>query len=64
MFAYRAFGDLASDQPARDSALGAIPWTAVDAYCRRYGIVDLDEFERAVALIRAMEEAELSHRQG
>jgi hypothetical protein len=64
LFAYRAFGDLASDRSAHDTALGAIPWTAIDAYCRRYGIIDPDEFERTIALIRAMEEAEIKYRQG
>jgi hypothetical protein len=48
---------------ARDTAPGAIPWTAVDAYCRRYGLIGSDEFERTVALIRAMEEVEFKYRQ-
>jgi hypothetical protein len=38
-------------------SLGPIPFTAINAYAQRYGIEDVDEFDRLLALIR-MQDAE------
>lgn len=53
-FAYSAFNELASDR-AVGMGIGPIPFTAIDAYAWRYGIVDTDEFEWFRILIRAIE---------
>jgi hypothetical protein len=34
---------------------GRIPFTAIDRYARRYGISEVDEFDRLKAVIRAMD---------
>lgn len=36
--------------------LGPIPWSVINAYADRYGICDIDEFERFVRLIRVIED--------
>ena len=36
---------------------GAIPFSAVDRYAARYGLDDVDEFERFRTLIRALDDA-------
>lgn len=43
---------------------GPIPFTAIDAYARRYGIGegDIDEFDRFRSLIKAMDSAYLAAR--
>lgn len=35
--------------------LGAIPFTAINAYAERYGIDGVDDFERFCELIRRMD---------
>lgn len=40
--------------------IGAIPWSSLDAYAQRYGIEDIDEFERFSFLIREIDAAYLS----
>lgn len=35
--------------------LGPIRWTAINAYAERYGIADIDEFERLERLIGLMD---------
>jgi hypothetical protein len=42
-------------------AVGPIPWTAVNEYAMRHGIVDMDDFEEFRFLIVAMDETFLSH---
>lgn len=54
VFAYSAFAELMSTRGI-GMDIGPIPWTAIDAYACRYNLFDLDEFERFVRLIRAME---------
>lgn len=40
---------------------GSIPWAAIERYADRYGIHDLDEFERFVRMIRAQDRIYLQH---
>lgn len=53
-YVYGAFADLNAD---RDTgfARGTIRFTAIDAYARRAGIVDADEFEEFVTDIRLLD---------
>lgn len=53
-FAYAAFNQIGTDR-AIGFSLGPVPWSAIDAYGRRYGLDDIDEFDRFVGLIRAIE---------
>ncbi len=55
-----AFWALSSDRPVGMSA-GAIPFTAIDAYARRMGVDDPDEFALLLAAIRAMDGVWLDH---
>lgn len=61
VFAYVAFRELVTDRPV-GFGIGSIPWTAIDAYARRYGVLDIDEFEQLVVLIRAAEIADAKYR--
>lgn len=54
-FAYFAFNELATDRQVGMGRVGLIPFSALDRYADRYGIVDMDEFERFRMLIRAIE---------
>ena len=45
VYAYAVFQELSADRQI-GMALGPIPFTAIDAYARRFGIDDLDEFEQ------------------
>lgn len=47
----KAFYELQSDRLEG----GAIPFTAIDCYARRYGIEDPDEFEMLLDMIRSLE---------
>jgi hypothetical protein len=59
-FVYAAFHELVNDRQV-GFGLGPIPWSAIDAYARRYGLNDIDEFERFVALVRSAEQAHAQH---
>lgn len=59
LFAYRAFYELTTDR-AVGFAVGPIPFAAIDAYARRYGVDDRDEFDRLRDLVRAADEAYLA----
>lgn len=50
---YEAFSEL---ETCRGDWGGPIPWTAIDAYCRRMEITG-DQFSNMVAHIRAMDRA-------
>lgn len=39
---------------------GPILFSSIDVYASRYGIVDVDEFDAFLRMIRAMDDAELS----
>lgn len=41
--------------------IGPVSFGSIDAWARRYGIDDQDEFEEFVAIIRGMDEAFLAH---
>lgn len=53
-FAYAAFNELSTDR-AVGMAMGPIPFSGIDSYARRYGILDTDEFDRFRVLIRVIE---------
>lgn len=53
-FYWQAFTDLAGDRPLGMVA-GPIPFLACERYAARYGIDDIDEFERFCAVIRALD---------
>ena len=53
-FAYEAFNALSTDRQV-GFGVGPIPWSAIDQFAQRYGIVDIDEFERLNYLIRVMD---------
>ncbi len=50
-----AFVELQNDRPLGVAGLGAIPFTAIDAWARRYGVRDFEAFRLG---IRAMEAAQ------
>lgn len=52
-----AFDDLLSER--RDG--GPIPWTAIDAYARRYGITEPEHFERLVVCVQALDREHLAY---
>ena len=56
---YGVYVDLSSCRPIGWGP-GPIPWTAVDQYARRYGIVG-EQFDDLVYYIRAMDLAYLAH---
>jgi hypothetical protein len=53
-FTWDAFSALSSDRSA-GMGEGAIPFTAIDRFAQRYGIDDLDEFDRFRSLISALD---------
>lgn len=56
-----AFSELSSDRPlGAMGGCGPIPWCALDRYADRYGMDDLDEFERFARLIRAQDRVYLA----
>jgi hypothetical protein len=55
-----AFAALSTDRPM-GMAHGPIPWTSIDRYAARYGIIK-DDFDRLAALIRSMDKAFLSYK--
>jgi hypothetical protein len=46
---------LHTDRPINLGGAGAIPFSAIDQYASRYGVVVLDEFDRFRDLLRAMD---------
>jgi hypothetical protein len=59
MFEWDAFAALSTDRPVGLDR-GAIPWSSIDRYARRFGI-EGDAFERFARLIRSMDAAYLSY---
>jgi len=59
-FYLRAYHELSYDRPI-GMTLGPIPWSSVDRYAAKYGIVDLDDFSVFESHIRAMENAVYHH---
>lgn len=56
---WRAYHALRTDRQV-GMDMGPIMFSSIDRYARRYSIDDLDEFERFMALIRALDHAERS----
>jgi len=57
-FEWSAFANLSTDRPVAFDR-GQIPWSSIDAYAARYGLV-FDDFDRFVRLVRAMDAAYLA----
>ena len=57
-FVWTAFHAVSTDRPV-GFGLAPIPFAAIDRYARRYGITDIDEFDRLRRLIMAMDRAML-----
>ena len=55
-FYLRAYHELGYDRQIGMS-LGPIPWSSLDRYAAKYGIVDIDDFDVLQSHIRAMENA-------
>ncbi len=55
-FYWDAFWELGADRHTGFS-LGRIPFLAIDRFAGRYGIVELDEFDRFKSLIRGLDAA-------
>lgn len=56
---WQAFWDLHGDRHQGMASSGAIPFTAIDRWARRYGVAG-DDFDRLHALLRKMDDAFLS----
>lgn len=54
---WRAYHALRTDRQS-GMDMGPIMFSSIDRYARRYSINDLDEFERFMALIRALDRTE------
>lgn len=54
-FVWDAFWALQGDRHLGFGSVGPIPHLAIDAYASRYGIADLDEFDRLRRLVAAMD---------
>ncbi|TDR90290.1 phage tail assembly chaperone [Enterovirga rhinocerotis] len=54
-FAWSSFWALQGDRHLGFGSVGPIPFQALDAYARRCGIIDIDEFDRLHRLIGAMD---------
>ena len=59
-FYLRAYHELSYDRPIGMS-LGPIPWSSIERYATKYGVVDLDDFAVFESHIRAMENAVYRH---
>lgn len=56
-----AFSQLSTERPlGAMGGCGAVPWSAIDRFAARYGIDDLDMFERFERLIRAQDRVYLA----
>lgn len=62
VFEWVAFQDLARDRP-RGFGAAPIPWSSIDRYAARYGIHDIDKFDRFATLIKRMDAVVLSREQ-
>ncbi|GAB6842381.1 hypothetical protein HNR00_003589 [Methylorubrum rhodinum] len=54
-FVWSAFWRLQADRAIGFGVFGPIRWTAIHAYAERYGITDLDEYERLERLVGLMD---------
>lgn len=57
VFVWSAFWALSSDRPPILGSIGQVPFSSIDRYAARFGLVCRDEFERFERLIRAMDAA-------
>ena len=56
LFVWSAFQTVSTDRPV-GLGLAPIPFSAIDRFARRYGIVDIDEFDRLHRLIGQLDRA-------
>lgn len=55
-FFWIAFWELSSDRPIGGmGGVGAIPFTSIDQYARRFGVDDPDQFRRLLRVIRSLD---------
>lgn len=59
-FAWQAFNRLNGDRAISEFGQRPIPFSSIDAYARRFGIDDRDDFDRFCDLIRALDAAFLN----
>ena len=57
---YEAFQELNTCR-AQGLSAGPIPWTAVDAYARRHGYDEPEDFAYLLEMVRALDDALLKH---
>lgn len=55
-FVWSAYHAVSADRPV-GFGLASIPFAAIDRFARRYGITDIDEFDRLRRLIGEMDRA-------
>ena len=55
IFVWDAFWALHGDRALGMGGIGAIPFTAIDAYGHRYGVVSTDSFDRFQRMIKALD---------
>lgn len=59
-FEWSAYADLRSER-AVGLDVGPIPWASIYRYAAVHGVSHIDDIEQFMALIRAMESAEIEH---
>jgi hypothetical protein len=61
-FFWVAFWELTADrQIGAMGGVGVIPFGAIDAYARRFGVVDPDDFRRLLRVIRKLDDVYVKH---
>lgn len=55
IFVWNAFWELHTDRPVAMAGVSYLPFSSIDRYAARYGLDDIDEFDRFRSLIRAVD---------
>lgn len=58
MFIWDSFWELNTTR----HEIGPIPWTAINEYCKRWGIIDTNEFDEFMFFIRGLDSAFLNYK--
>lgn len=61
---FDAWQALRGDRAMGQGCVGHIPWSSINAYAQRYGITDIDRFERLETLIQRMDDVYVEHVMG
>ncbi|GLK86690.1 hypothetical protein GCM10017653_47600 [Ancylobacter defluvii] len=56
LFAWGAFFDLRDDRPMMMGAIGRITFMAIEKWGERHGVIGVDQLDRLVTLVRAMDD--------